>query len=135
MIRCCSLATVILAASFAGCSDAPEMTVVEGKVLYQGEPLSRGAVMFQPEQGQPSQAMIAPDGTFRMETFGYGDGAVVGHNRVRIVSFEGEAAEEGEAGGLGRSLIPKRYGNYSTSGLEIDIQAGHNEPVVFELSD
>ena len=125
-------------ALLAGCGRGPERAPVEGKVLFEGEPLRFGTVMFQPPGGQPSQARIRPDGTFTMETFGHGPGAVVGRCRVRITSYESDApgadGATSDEPALGRMLIPERYGNYATSGLEVEVRPGRNEPVVFELT-
>ena len=125
-------------AAVVGCGRGPQRAHVEGKVLYEGEPLQFGTVMFQPPSGQPSQARIRSDGTFTMETFGHGPGAIVGRRRVRITSYESdapgaEAAMEEEAA-TGRMLIPARYGEYATSGLEVEIHPGRNEPIIFELT-
>ena len=138
MMRDCRYGSLVLLALVAGCGRGPEMAPVEGKVLFDGEPLPFGTVMFQPPSGQPAQAAIRPDGTFTMETFGRGRGAVVGLNRVRITCYESEApgadGSMSEEPAVGRMLIPERYGQYATSGLEVEIQPGRNEPIIFELT-
>jgi hypothetical protein len=122
----------------AGCGRGPTRAPVEGQVLYEGKPLEFGTVMFQPPSGQPSQARIRPDGTFTMETFGHGAGAIVGRCRVRITCYESDAPSAdgamSEEPVTGRMLIPSRYGEYATSGLEVDVLPGKNEPTVFELT-
>lgn len=94
--------------------------------------------MFQPGGGQPSQARIRPDGTFTMETFGHGSGAIVGSCRVAVTCFESDLSgankESSEELALGRSLIPERYCQYATSGIEVDVQPGQNELVRIELT-
>ncbi len=121
-----------------GCGGGRDRAAVEGKVLFNGRPLAFGTVMFQPSAGQPARADIRPDGTFTMETPGEGRGAVVGPNRVRITCYEPPAPGANNAmlePSLGRSLIPERYTSFHTSGLEVVVLAGHNEPFVFELTD
>ncbi len=113
---------------------------VEGRVLYKGEPVPYGGVMFQPESGQPARGQIQPDGTFKLSTFGEADGATVGRNLVRITSLESQrpAAAESFAtteAAVGKSGIPLKYSNYSTSDLEVEVKREGNEPFVFELKD
>jgi len=133
------LAPVLAAAAIAGCGSGRLPTApVEGKVLYEGEPLTFGGVIFQPEKGPLARGYIQPDGTFRLFTYADGDGAVLGRHFVQITCFETQNPEASRLGGrtepgLGRSLIPKRYNRFQTSGLRAEVKA-HNEPFVFELS-
>ena len=107
-------------------------------MLYNGEPLKFGGVMFQPEAGQPARGVIQPDGTFVLTTNNSGDGATVGRNRVRVTCYEAQdpaaGASEGEAS-LGKLLIPKKYTDIDTSEIEIDIPRGGKNDVVIELKD
>ncbi|MCA9246755.1 MAG: hypothetical protein KDA42_06555 [Planctomycetales bacterium] len=109
---------------------------VEGRVLYNGEPLTNGSIMFQPASGQPAVGGIQPDGSFRMSTFKPNDGATVGLNKVRVASFEGKqiAAEEGEAS-MGTLAIPQRYTSTAKSGIEVEVLPDSNEPFIIELTD
>jgi len=122
----------------AGCSRGPQIVPVKGKVLYNGEPLEFGSVMFQPEAGQPARAEIQPDGTFELTTESPGDGATVGPNRVRVTCYEAQGAaasgSEGEMA-LGKSLIPRRYTDVDTSGIVIDVPPGGQDDVVVRLTD
>lgn len=123
----------------SGCSRGPQIVPARGKVLYNGEPLKFGSVMFQPEGGQPARAVIQPDGTFVLTTENNGDGATVGTNRVRVTQYESQDPQRShDPGGeipLGRSLIPRRYTDYDTSGLVVEVKSSGNEPFVFELTD
>jgi len=112
---------------------------VQGKVLYRGNPLEFGGVMFQPDVGPPAKGKINPDGTFRLTTYREGDGAVIGVHRVRVTCFDiqrpgyQQAQSEQEAG-AGRSLIPRKYTNFATSGLKVEV-GPTNDPFVLELTD
>ncbi len=124
----------------SGCgSDRLSTAPVEGKVFYEGEPLKFGGVIFQPEKGGPlARGQIQPDGTFRLSTYGDGDGTVLGKHFVQITCFENQHPDASQSGGqkesgLGRSLIPVRYTRFQTSGLRTEVKA-HNEPFIFELS-
>lgn len=126
-----------LAVGLAGCGADVETATVTGRVLHNGEPLKFGSGMFQPPQGQPARGEIQPDGTFKLDTAGLGSGAVVGRNNVRITSFEAQNSPADPASfgeGLGRSLIPEKYGLYETSGLEIVLQPDSNEPLTINLT-
>jgi len=132
------LCSFLLIACATGCSRGPEIVPVSGKVLYNGEPLKFGGVMFQPNSGQPARAAIQPDGTFVLTTDSLSDGATVGRNRVRVTCYDSQnpnaAPSEGEAA-LGRLLIPKKYTDIDTSGIEIDIPRGGKSDIVIELMD
>lgn len=112
---------------------------VEGRVLYRGKPLEFGSVLFQPDVGPTARGIIQPDGTFRLSTYGNGDGAVLGTHRVQIGCFEGQrpGAETGDAASetaLGRPLIPRRYTRFDQSGLTAEVQAV-NGVLLLELDD
>jgi len=130
------LAAVTVAA--AGCSRGPSIVPVQGKVHYNGQPLAFGSVMLQPDAGQPARAKIQPDGTFKMTTNRFGDGATVGRNRVRVTCYEGQGPSAAEGEGepaLGKSLIPRRYADIDTSGIVVQIEPPGNDNLVIELTD
>ena len=134
------LLIVGLSAASGGCGDDRlPTTAVGGKVLYQGEPLQFGSVMFRPDAGPLARGAIRSDGTFRLSTYGNNDGAVIGKHRVRITCFESKRPEttppdSNEEPGVGRSLIPRKYLSFDTSGLQVEVRSD-NEPFVFELTD
>ncbi len=123
-----------------GCGDDRlPVAPAEGKVLYQGKPLAFGSVMFQPAAGPPGAGAIGPGGTFRLSTYGDGDGAVIGTHRVRITCLETQRPGApppslDEEPGAGESLIPRKYAAINTSGLTAEVKSA-NEPFVFELGD
>lgn len=124
--------------SLWGCRPQNQMVPVSGQVLYNGKPLEFGTVMLQPERGQPAVGAIQPGGAFSLTTYKDGDGAVVGKHRVRITCYESQRStalpKNSEIISLGRALIPAKYANYATSGLEAEISAERNEPLIFRLS-
>ena len=120
-----------------GCGSEVELAPVEGRVLYNSEPLSFGSVMFQPPRGQPASGVIQSDGTFVLDTVGAGDGAAVGRNKVRVTCFEAQdpnAKPDQFGEGLGRSLIPKKYNQYDTSGIEVEVSPDQNDRMTIELA-
>jgi hypothetical protein len=133
-----SLALLSLAAA-PGCDDNPPVAPVSGKVLYNGEPLPFGNIMFQPEQGQTGGAVIQPDGSFRVSTFSEYDGAIVGSHKVSIACYSAQspAAQAKRTGGemsLGESLVPAHYSFLDQSGLTAEVPPEGTESLVFELT-
>ncbi len=135
---CLTLLPALLAVT-CGCGDKVQLAPASGKVLYNDQPLPFGSVMFQPAAGQPARGTIQADGTFELSTFDPGDGATVGPNLVRVTCFEIQnpnrpsGEEQGEPT-LGRSLIPKEYNQYGTSGLEFDVPPEGDDEIVLRLS-
>lgn len=130
-----------LAIATAGCGGENELPTapIQGKVLYHGEPLKFGSVVFQPEAGPPATGTIAPDGSFELSTYGNGDGAVIGKHRVSISCFESQdpnapPPDPNREPGRGRPLIPRKYLRPETSGLAVEVKKS-NEPFEFKLTD
>jgi len=128
----CLLIVVTPSLFFGGCSE-PNYAPVTGQVYYNGKPLAKGVVMFQPSNGQPARGTIQTDGTFKLETPGEAEGARIGLNQVRISSRETHA-DAGEIA-LGRMLIPERYNDFVTSGLTAEVKPADNDRFVFRLQD
>lgn len=127
-------------AIISGCTTHPPMTPVTGKVVYNGEPLKFGVVMFHPTKGQVAQAEIQPDGTFNLSTFKEEDGVIPGHYRVSVLCYEAHdpkraSSGDGEGGGmwLGKPLIPLKYTRANSSGLTAEILPKDTPEIVLEL--
>ncbi|MCA9269839.1 MAG: hypothetical protein KDA41_15265 [Planctomycetales bacterium] len=123
----------------AGCSRGPKIVPTKGKVLFKGEPLPYGSVMFQPASGQPARSEIKPDGTFVLGTNTLSDGATVGTNRVRVTSYESQSptatiSRDAEFS-LGKSQIPKRYTDFDTSDLVVEVADTKGNDVLLELTE
>jgi len=121
----------------AGCgSGRPDLVPVSGKVLYKGAPLGFGSVVFQPENGRSAIGKIQPDGTFTLGTYSASDGARPGRHRVTVSCYDGQQPGRESAGdglALGKPLVPVRYANADTSGIEIVIEDDGSDSVVIEL--
>lgn len=114
---------VALALVATGCGRSVGLVPVRGRVTIDGEPLTTGAVMLQPDAGPASQAKINPDGSFCLGTFEPEDGAIPGRAVVRVVCRKDITPAGGERA-FGPSLIPEHYTRFETSGLEVDVQPG-----------
>jgi len=93
----------------------PARVSVSGRVRLDGEPLTRGLVVFVPAQGRASTGSLDEQGRYVLTCFDGRDGAMPGRYRVEIapdgVPVEGEPAW----------VVPARYSRCSTSELEVDI--------------
>lgn len=122
-----------LAGVLAGCgvdeAPRPETVPVKGKVMFRGEPLTKGRISFYPNEGQPAVGAIQPDGTFALSTFEDGDGAVPGHHRVLVSATDGDPSLIPGSPGYKepKSLVPKRYMSMTDSGLEADVSRERRE--------
>jgi len=111
----------------AGCgekSSFPETTPVSGKVTYNGQPVTKGTITFQPDEGRAATGAIQPDGTYTLSTFAEKDGATPGHHKVMIVANDGDPTMiPGSSPGYKppKDLIPKKYFSLNTSGLEATV--------------
>lgn len=101
-IQIAFLSVCMLAASCVGCSRPPfPVAYVSGKVVCDGQPIESGTVTFTPlnsSTGEPlgksASAVVSPDGTFVLSTYGKFDGAVVGKHSVQYISSDSEAEQE-----------------------------------------
>ncbi len=132
------LAAVLL---MSGCSSGlADMEKVTGTVTIDGKAATRGMVQFVPEttEGEnpspPAVGTIGPDGHYELETTGNRGvvkGAAVGHHKVRV-DIRAEPRDEKDT--LPQSLIPTKYNNPETSGLEFDVVAGKDNVIDIPLS-
>ena len=71
-------------------------------------------------------ALVKDDGSFVLGTYGKEDGAPPGEYRVSVQWLVQTQKIETEGNPLPRNLLPARYGNFETSGLDVQIQQGEN---------
>jgi hypothetical protein len=126
-----ALAAVLLSTAVAGCGAG--RGEVTGIVTLDGKPLPFGTIQFLGPDGIPCAGAIGPDGSFSVQV-------PVGEARVLIVCLdEAQVRQVGSqlAAARGRaappppvsgpfSLIPQRYGDWTTSGLTISVTRGTN---------
>lgn len=127
-------------ALLVGCGpDGRETVSVSGTVTLDGAPMADTAVMFTgPEGGSPVTATTDGAGNFTLD-------AVPGNNKVAVSKSEttGEVEMGAEEGGAmpddaamadveTKWIVPMKYANYRTSGLEVEVAKGM-EPVKLDL--
>lgn len=130
-----------------GCGESgPEMARVRGTVMHRGKPLPNATVVFSPVDGERVASAVTDDeGRYELATIVPGDGALVGRHKVTITARgprkiapgalpPGLAGTKVDPAGLpgvptvpGDPLIPERYFDASTSGLEREVASGTNE--------
>jgi hypothetical protein len=110
----------------------PSMASVKGKVLLNGQPMTMGSVGTVPAAGRGAHGDIQADGTFELHTYGAHDGALIGTHKVGVVAYDMSGGKSPESE-YGKLTIPKRYTNYETSGLTIDVKEGEVNTPTLEL--
>jgi hypothetical protein len=116
---------VVVAFSGCGSSDPYAVKTVSaaGTVTYQGKPVPKGTILFQPvdENGRPASGTIE-DGKFTLSTYSEGDGAVPGKHMVAVVATEEVKTRDGDTSV--KYLIPEQYASAETSGVEVEVPSG-----------
>jgi hypothetical protein len=127
---------------FNGCAKSNGLNVeyVEGVVTFEGQPLSKAMIVFQPEKenGLAASGFTDERGVFRLTSLRGGAknaGAVVGTYNVSVSRDKDEPSsfrEEKVAGGINKipvyeSLIPLKYKNSKTSGLTAVVEKKKNK--------
>jgi hypothetical protein len=117
--------TVVAAVSGCGGGDPYAVKTVSaaGTATYQGKPVSKGTILFQPvdEKGRPASGTIE-DGKFTLTTYREGDGAVPGKHKVAVVVTEEKKTKDGDT--TVKYIIPERYASAETSGVEVEVPPG-----------
>jgi hypothetical protein len=135
----CQIGIACLALTVAGgCGKSkPFETVVRGQILYRGEPVSGGLIVFAPNPDRGSDGPVATatlndDGSFTL-TFPDGKPVAPGWYRIAVAPKAGSVrvptADRPYPG------LPAKYRNPSLSGLEREVKAGADNVVLFDLDD
>ncbi|MCI0358924.1 MAG: hypothetical protein L0211_10635 [Planctomycetaceae bacterium] len=111
--------------SMVGCGSGLE--TVTGRVTFaDGTPLDEGTVICEMKEGDKivmAQGNLERDGTFRLGTHTEGDGAAIGKYRVLVAARQLSDAERGTR----PPIIDSKFGQFETSGLELEVKDGANE--------
>lgn len=111
----------------SGCGDGrPTRVPVSGKVLIDGQPVTKGSIRFHEENGRPATGGINSNGTFILTTFEKGDGCTPGEHRVSVISYD-------EPAGMRRWFVPKKYAKPEESGISKSIE-GPTDSLLIELT-
>ena len=117
----------LLAAAGCGQSDRPSTYPVHGAVTLDGNPLSFGGVRFVSDDGRLAKAKIQSDGSYTLSTFEDGDGAIPGSYRISVQVRKMKEETADRPAWPGPSLIPEKYEDPTTSGLQFEVVPGENQ--------
>jgi hypothetical protein len=126
---------------------------VSGTVKYQGQPVEKGTIAFEPvkppiPEGRHASGFIE-NGTYTLTTAVEGDGALPGDYKVVISSSTVDMRElSKKQGGMvhqgdeefqkivknAKSLVPKKYGRSESTDLTAKVEA-HSQTINFDLKD
>lgn len=132
VLRLFMLGILLSGLVLAGCGPPNPPTVeVKGVVTLDAQPVEGAAVVFTPSEGRPATGRTDAAGEFVLSTFKQGDGAVPGKHRVTVSKTSTKPSSAGEEGEL-VFLVPKQYGNQSTTPLVCEVRP-EMPPVRLEL--
>jgi hypothetical protein len=114
------------------------LTPVHGQVVFRGQVLHTGVIVFTPDPSRGSSGPVARgtiqvDGTYQLTT-GTQPGAVAGWHRITVVALEEPigTAPDGQFQ-VPRSLLPDRYRDPELSGLAREVKAGDENEINIDL--
>ena len=131
---------VLLTVFAAGCGGAgvkhPTFPV-KGTVTYKGQPVPRGTIRFNPADMElpTARGTIGPDGSFVLETYAEGDGAVAGEHVVTVEAWTEEVPEFLDEEGTQpnpnytepQPIVPRDYFNADDSPLRLTVDEKEND--------
>jgi hypothetical protein len=111
----------------AGCNQSALESQVSGHVKLDGKPIGPGTVVFAPVNGgKPATGSIESDGSYFLKT-SRESGLSAGKYQVAVSIREmPKDVKRGDRPPLGKLLIPEKYEQSSTSGLEYQVEQGPN---------
>jgi hypothetical protein len=111
----------------SGCGGSSQESQVSGNVSLDGKQIGPGIIVFAPvENGTPAIGPIEHDGSYRMST-SHEVGLSAGKYKVGISIREvPKNVKRGDRLPPGKLLIPQKYEDSTTSGLEYDVVPGSN---------
>jgi len=103
---------------------------VKGKVTANGQPVTAGAIIFQPADAKSlaTQASggVGADGTYELATEKPGDGAAVGKHTVSYAP-PGDEQAEWDGTGTPPPIKVSPYKNLVSKQTEFEVKAGENQ--------
>ena len=123
---CCALLQL-------GCqSDEQAVVEVQGRVTYQGQPVSTGTISFSPKSAtgmgsaqRPATAVLDANGAYRLKAFRSRFGMPPGEYAVSVLSYEGSMLDQSSV----KYLVPKKFSEGGTSGLLAEVPESHSGPL------
>lgn len=121
---CCGAAVIIM---LVGCNRGSQESQVSGSVTLDGSRIGPGMVVFAPvEGGKPATGSIESNGSFTLNT-SREPGLAAGKYKVAVSIRElPENVKRSDQIPPGKLLIPEKYEQSTTSGLEYEVEPGQN---------
>ena len=123
---------LLLLVSILGCGRTSDMprAIVEGTVTYDGQPIEKGRIRFEPLPGTRGNLSVGviDHGEYRIDDFG---GVPVGKHRIELYSYDPNDPAGGPGGPPPKQFLPAKY-NYEST-IELEIEATPS-PVVHDFT-
>jgi hypothetical protein len=108
---------LLSAAGLPGCGGEPppRLVPVHGRVMYRNHPLPMLTVTFVPDlakgntAGRDARATTGADGSFTVQTYPYGDGAMPGAYRVTVLYYSRN------------DMLPRKYTKFYQTPFVVDV--------------
>jgi hypothetical protein len=124
---CWGWQTLLLALPIlAGCSNSPSgpPSAVTGKVTLAGAPLTAGTVLLMTETGNAASAEVRPDGSYALRC--NPDRFQVAVTPPAPIDPLTVPVGTPTSSSPSQPSIPKKYHDFGTSGLSVDVKKGNN---------
>ena len=129
---CVWLAALIGSAGCGGrAKDAPTLARVKGTLVYRGQPLEFGTIVFYPPKGRSGTGKVKDGKIIEVSTLKPNDGAPVGACKVTIQAI----TNANDMYAVPKSLIPVRYADINRTDLTATIEKGKTNDLKLELRD
>jgi hypothetical protein len=129
------LAAAVAWVVVSGCGgDSGELPAVPagGTATFQGKPISKGTIHFQPEKGRPASGPIE-GGKFTLTTYKDGDGAVAGKHLVGVEVTEEVKDKDGDT--TVKYIVPQKFANPTSSKITAEVPPGGKTDIVIDVKD
>jgi hypothetical protein len=128
--RCFHIAAAICAVglvTLASCSKSSQESQVSGNVTLDGKSIGPGMTVFTPVgDGKPATGSIESDGSYTLLT-GREAGLTAGTYKAMVSIRElPKNMKPGDRPPPGKLLIPEKYEQVDTSGLQYEVKPGRN---------
>ena len=124
-IACSPIALMVL----IGCGGGDGGATVQGKITYQGAPVTSGIINFKGAQAQPLGGGIRPDGSYEF-VLPPGDYQV----RIDAPPVIPSGLKEGDPiPKLGPRLAPEKFADFNSSGLTLTVTGESPQTADFAL--
>ena len=134
LARYCQIAWLAIVVSI-GCHGESDPATVTGKIMFDGVPLTSGQVIAVTDTGNMARADIKGDGSFELFCSQTNPGADPCKYRVAVLAYEGDDVDlKSNPEAPRQLLVPQRYTEPHTSGLEFKVTTGENKEIVLKLT-